>query len=72
MRHMNLLSEVKLLLHKESAILNQKTRLKWIEQGDTNSKYFHSRIRWRRVKNEIKGVELNRTWCEDLMKIKRR
>jgi len=67
---MNLLSELKLLLHKESAILNQKARLKWIEQGDTNSKCFHSRIRWRRFTNELKGVELNGTWCEDPAKVK--
>ncbi|XP_027915959.1 uncharacterized protein LOC114175387 [Vigna unguiculata] len=62
---MKLLRKLKLLLHKESALLNQKTRLKWIEEGDTNSKYFHSRIRWRRVTNELKGADVNGTWCED-------
>jgi len=35
-RRMEVLSELKLILHKESALLNQKARLKWIEQGDTN------------------------------------
>ena len=69
-RRTNLLSELRLLLHKESALLNQKARLKWIEQGDTNSKYFHSRIRWRRITNEFKGVDLNGLWCEDPEKVK--
>jgi len=67
---MKLLRKLKLLLHKESALLNQKTRLKWIEEGDTNSKYFHSRIRWRRVTNELKGADVNGTWCEDLTKVR--
>ena len=69
-RRMKLLSELKLLLHKESGLLNQKARLKWIEQGDTNSKYFHSRIRWRRATNELKGLVLDGTWCEDPTKVR--
>jgi len=69
-RRLELLSELKLLLHNESAILNEKARMKWLEQGDTNSKYFQSRIRWKRVSNKLKGVELNGTWCEDPTKVR--
>jgi len=37
----------------------------WFKYGDSNSKFYHSTIRWRRLKNEVKGVELNDQWCED-------
>ena len=29
-----------------------------------NSKFFHGAIRWRRLKNEVKGVEVDSQWCE--------
>jgi len=69
-RRLHLLSELKLLLEKESSILNQKARVKWLEQGDKNSKYFHSRIRWRRSMNELKGVDMNGGRCEDPIKFR--
>lgn len=68
--HMKLLSDLKLIYNKENSILYQKARVNWLEQGDTNSKYFHSRIRWRRIKNELKGVEIQGGWCEDPTKVK--
>ena len=55
-----------------NALLTQKAMLKWIEHGDTNSKYFHSRIRWRRITNELKRVELNGLVCEDPEKVKQK
>ncbi|KAK7334866.1 hypothetical protein VNO80_26632 [Phaseolus coccineus] len=43
----------------------QKARANWFKSGDTNSKFFHSVIRWRRLKNEVKGVEVDNQWCEE-------
>ncbi|XP_027905898.1 uncharacterized protein LOC114165485 [Vigna unguiculata] len=69
-RRMHLLSELTLLLQKESSLLNQKAKVKWLEQGDINSKYFHSKIRWQRSMNELKGVDMDGVWCEDPAKIR--
>jgi len=69
LKRMNLLCELKMLLQKESSLINQNARIKWMQQGDINSKYFHSKIRWRRIKNELKGVDVNGMWCEDPNKI---
>jgi len=69
-RRMHLLSELKLLLQKESSLLNQKAKVKWLEQGDINSKYFHSKIRWQRSMNELKGVDMDGVWCEDPTKVR--
>jgi len=37
----------------------------WLKHGDFNSKFVHSAIRWRRLKNEVKGVEVDSQWCEE-------
>jgi len=30
-----------------------------------NSRYFHSILKWKRAKNEIKGVNILGKWCEE-------
>ncbi|XP_071728521.1 uncharacterized protein [Rutidosis leptorrhynchoides] len=50
---------------KEKAeMLKQKSRIKWVIEGDENSKYIHSSIRRRQNKNNIRGVNINGTWHE--------
>ena len=43
-------------LKLEYAILQQKTQLQWLKEGDANSKYFHAVIRGRRKKMVISKV----------------
>jgi len=33
--------------------------------GDKNSKCYHSVIRWRKLRNEVKGVTINENWIEE-------
>jgi len=40
-------------------MIKHKSRLQWTEKGDMNSKFFHGRIRWRSLNNEIKGLHIN-------------
>jgi len=35
-----------------------------------NSKFFHSRLRWRRLNNGIKGTFINEEWCKDPDQVK--
>ncbi|XP_071740874.1 uncharacterized protein [Rutidosis leptorrhynchoides] len=51
---------------KENAeILKQKSRIKWAVEGDESSKYFHSIIRRRTTKNNIRGINMNGIWQEN-------
>ena len=51
-----LLSQLQDTNVRNESLLQQKSRALWIKQGDSNSKYFHASIRWRRLRNEIKGI----------------
>jgi len=55
---------------RENAMLKQKSRVEWIEKGGMNSMFFHSRLRWWRMNNEIKGLHINGEWYEEPDRVK--
>jgi len=65
LRRMDILSQQGLVEKKMESLYRQKARSNWFKHGDSNSKIYHSLIRWRRLKNEVKGVELADQWCEE-------
>ncbi|XP_071695704.1 uncharacterized protein [Rutidosis leptorrhynchoides] len=55
----------KLWLEKEAikvSMLQQKARVRWILDGDENSKYFHSTIKRKNNQSNIRGLNINGTW----------
>lgn len=38
------------------SLLCQKSRMRWIKEGDMNSKFFHSMINWRRRSDSVVGL----------------
>ena len=55
---------------KQEAILFQKARQRWIKQGDLNTKYFHSSVKWRRARNQLHGIFVNKKWSENKEEVK--
>ena len=49
----------------------QKARVKWSVEGDENTKYFHSVMKKRRSKNNMRGLTVDGTWSEEPLEIKR-
>jgi len=41
-----------------------------LEVGDLNTKFFYRMIKWRRMKNMIKGVKIKNQWSEKPRKVK--
>jgi len=62
-----LLSQLQDINVRNESLLQQKSRDLWVKQGDTNSKYFHVSIKWRRLRNEIKGLHCYNSgnWVEE-------
>jgi len=67
-----LLSQLQIINMRNESLLQQKSRDLWFKQGDSNSKYFHATIKWRRMRNEIKGVHslTSGSWEEDPIIVK--
>src|ERR1044072_1885735 len=59
----------KLSNHNES-ILWQRSRCKWVMEGDRNTKYFHACINKRRGRNQLSGVKIGDVWVEDPIRVK--
>ncbi|GKV02024.1 hypothetical protein SLEP1_g14511 [Rubroshorea leprosula] len=55
---------------RKDSLLFQKSRQKWLQEGDANSKFFHGCIVKRRRRNGIEGVMKNNTWVEEVPKDK--
>ena len=48
-KRMDLLSQLRSLEEKDIAMLKQNARVEWLKSGNTNSKFYHSRLRWRTI-----------------------
>ena len=62
MLRVHLLSELDTLNNREIAMVRQKARTDWMQKGDINSKFFHSRLRWRRLSNDLRGLYIRGVW----------
>ncbi|GKU95921.1 hypothetical protein SLEP1_g9218 [Rubroshorea leprosula] len=56
---------------RKDSLLCQKSRQKWLQEGDANSKYFHGCIVKRRRRNGIEGVVKNEAWVEEVPEVKK-
>ena len=52
------------------SMLRQKTRVKWLKEGDKNSAYFHKLIDYRRRHNGIQGLIIDVVWVHDPNSVK--
>jgi len=69
-KRVDVLRQLRSLEDKEVAMLKQKSRIEWLKSGDTNTKFFHSRLRWRRAKNDIVELCINNTWYDEVSSVK--
>ena len=67
MERRDLLSQLQVINTRNESLLQQKSIALWIKQGDSNSTFFHASIKWRRMRNEIKGVlfQNSGSWVEE-------
>ncbi|GKV50261.1 hypothetical protein SLEP1_g56973 [Rubroshorea leprosula] len=58
-------SEVWDILRKKELIWKQKSRSKWVSEGDANTRFFHRVAKGRRAQNNIAGLMCEGAWIED-------
>ncbi|CAJ2651715.1 unnamed protein product [Trifolium pratense] len=58
-------------IHSKESLLRQKARSKWIQEGDSNSRFFHSSIKGRRRRNQIVMLKKGADWLEGVAAIKK-
>jgi len=52
------------------SILRQKSRIRWLREGDNNTAFFHKSIKFRRHYNAIQGMFIEGTWVQNPKLIK--
>jgi hypothetical protein len=57
-------------LRAKESLLKQKSRQKWVREGDANTKFFHAGLQIRRRKNQIIALKKDDTWIEGVQPIK--
>lgn len=58
--------KIQKLSARNCSYLWQRSRIKWLNEGDTNSKFFHRCIQKNRKINEILGLNLMGYWLRVL------
>ncbi|KAK2409977.1 hypothetical protein QL285_045372 [Trifolium repens] len=57
-------------LHLKESLLKQKSRMRWVKEGDSNSKYFHESIKSRRRTNQLVALKDGDQWVEGVDEVK--
>lgn len=67
----DLMAELWRVGNLHESLLCQKSRVKWLQEGDANTSFFHGVINWKRRSNSLKGLSLNGQWVEDPYVVKK-
>ena len=57
--------EVWVAAHSKESIIRQKTRIKWLKEGDCNSRFYHMTVNWKQRKNMLRGIFIGGCWVEE-------
>ncbi|GAU49942.1 hypothetical protein TSUD_408370 [Trifolium subterraneum] len=57
-------------LNFKESLLHKKSRTKWAQEGDSNSRYFHASIKSRHRRNQIVTLKKDGEWIQGVAEIK--
>lgn len=60
------------LLKAKDALIVQRSRSKWIKDGDANTRFFHNCLKVRTSRNSIKALKENDGWVVSPLEVRRR
>jgi len=59
------------LLRAKDSLIVQRSRSKWLKEGDANTKYFHNCVKGRASRNQIKALFVEGEWVQSPSEIRR-
>ncbi|PNX74944.1 cysteine-rich receptor-like protein kinase, partial [Trifolium pratense] len=51
-------------LHYKESMLKQKSRIRWVKEGDSNTRFFHATIKGRRRRNQLTALKEGGSWIQ--------
>jgi len=60
------------ILRAKDALIAQRSRSRWLKEGDVNSKFFHKCIKARKSRNSIKALRENDGWVVSPFEVRRK
>lgn len=57
-------------LNVKESLVRQKSKIKWIQDGDLNTSFFHACLAIRRRRNQLVAIKVDNLWVEEATKIK--
>ncbi|KAF1862680.1 hypothetical protein Lal_00013441 [Lupinus albus] len=65
-RRVNLWANLWQARSSQHSLLFQKSRSRWLKEGDTNSNFFHKLVSTQRWSNSLQGLRVNGKWIDDV------
>jgi hypothetical protein len=59
------------LLRAKDSLMVQRSRSKWLKEGDANTKYFHNCVKGRASRNHVKALFVEGDWVQSPSEIRR-
>jgi hypothetical protein len=66
----NLILELRHLLHSKDSLLFQRSRSRWLKEGDANTGYFHSCVASRKRCNAMPALRIEDRWVEKPLEVR--
>jgi len=59
------------LLKAKDSLLFQRSRVKWLKEGDANTSFFHNNVKARSKGNAVKALKVNDEWFQAPVEVRR-
>jgi len=60
------------ILKAKDALIAQRSRSRWLKEGDVNSNFFHKCVKLRKSRNSIKALRENDGWLVSPFEVRRK